>query len=244
MDLRNFIINPSWSTFGLVTICSVEQKDSPFAVMLGTAQNGGYPQAGGKKARIAVLPQASSRPNRSEASVEVYTKLGAGEVYWVTLDDSNKARALINKATAIWFPGSSQRQLYQQLDRAGLVDFIRLRHRVRVLIAGTSAGAAIISKVMISDAPELIIDQHFIARHRMDRLLSAVMDHSDRIGVGIGEATAIIVWGGSFTVIGKGSVVVMDARKANISKVKSGKLQSGKHMSLHVLESGQSYQFK
>ena len=47
-----------------------------------------------------------------------------------------------------------------------------------------------------------------------------------------------------FTVMGKGSVVVMDARKANIYKVKSGKLQSGKHMGLHVLEPGQSYQFK
>ena len=49
MDRRNFIINPSWSIFVLVTICSVEQKDSPFAVMLGTAQDGGYPQAGCKK---------------------------------------------------------------------------------------------------------------------------------------------------------------------------------------------------
>ena len=63
--------------------------------------------AGGKKARIAVLPQASSRPNRGEASVEVYSKLGAGEVYNVTLDDPKKARVLINKATAIWFSGGS-----------------------------------------------------------------------------------------------------------------------------------------
>ncbi len=250
--------------------CSLYAGESGSLVIVG---GGGTPEnvrrhfvelAGGKKARIAVLPQASSRLNRGEASVEVYTKLGAGEVYRVTLDDSNKARALINKATAIWFPGGSQRQLYQQLDKAGLVDFIRSRHRAGVPIAGTSAGAAIMSELMIPDAPEkpglvggntpitkglglvpeLIVDQHFIARHRMDRLLSAVMDHSDRIGVGIGEATAIIVRGGSFTVMGKGSVVVMDARKANISKVKSGKLQSGKQMSLHVLEPGQSYQFK
>lgn len=220
--------------------------------------------AGGKKARIAVLPQASSRHNRGEASVEVYTKLGAGEVYSVTLDDSKKARALINKATAIWFPGGSQRQLYQELDKAGLLDFIRLRHRAGVPIAGTSAGAAIMSEVMIPNAPEkpglvggntpitkglglvpeLIIDQHFIARHRMDRLLSAVMDHPDRIGVGIGEATAIIVRGGNFTVMGKGSVVVIDARKAKISNGKSGKLQSGSNLSLNILKAGQTFQFK
>ena len=49
MNRRNFIINSSWSTFGLVTMCSSAQKDSPFAVVLGTAQDGGYPQAGCKK---------------------------------------------------------------------------------------------------------------------------------------------------------------------------------------------------
>lgn len=220
--------------------------------------------AGGKKARIAVLPQASSRPNRGEASVEVYSKLGAGEVYNVTLDDPKKARALINKATAIWFPGGSQAQLYEALDKAGLVDFVRGRHRAGIPFAGTSAGAAIMSEVMIPNAPEkpgliggntpitkglglvpeLIVDQHFIARHRMDRLLSAVMDHPDRIGVGIGEATAIVVRGGNFTVMGKGSVVVMDARKAKIPGGKSGKLQSGVHLSLNILKAGQTFQFK
>ena len=220
--------------------------------------------AGGKKARIAVLPQASSRPNRGEASVGVYSKLGVGEVYNVTLDDPKKARVLINKATAIWFPGGSQQQLYQELDKAGLVDFIRGRHRAGIPCAGTSAGAAIMSEVMIPNAPEkpgliggntpitkglglvpeLIVDQHFIARHRMNRLLSAVMDHPDRIGVGIGEATAIVVRGGNFTVMGKGSVVVMDALKAKISDGKAGKLQSGVHLSLNILKAGQTFQFK
>ena len=220
--------------------------------------------AGGKKARIAVLPQASSRPNRGEASVEVYSKLGAGEVYNVTLDDPKKARALIKKATAIWFSGGSQAQLYEALDKAGLVDFVRARHQAGIPCAGTSAGAAIMSEVMIPNAPEkpgliggntpitkglglvpeLIVDQHFIIRHRMDRLLSAVMDHPDRIGVGIGEATAIVVRGGNFTVMGKGSVVVMDARKAKISDGKAGKLQSGVHLSLNILKAGQTFQFK
>ena len=220
--------------------------------------------AGGKKARIAVLPQASSRPNRGEASVEVYSKLGAGEVYSVSLDDPEKARAMIEMATAIWFPGGSQSQLYQELNNAGLVDFIRGRHRAGIPFAGTSAGAAIMSEIMIPSAPkkpglvggntpitkglglvpELIVDQHFIARHRMDRLLSAVMDHPDRIGVGIGESTAILVRGRKFNVMGQGSVVVVDARKAQISNSKPGSLQSGSRLSLHIFKAGQTFQFK
>jgi len=254
----------------LILSCTLNAGEPGVLVIVG---GGGTPEmvrkhfvelAGGEKARIAVLPQASSRPNRGEASVEVYTKLGVGEVYSVTLDDTKKARALINKATAIWFPGGSQGQLYQELDKAGLVEFVRGRHRAGIPFAGTSAGAAIMSEVMIPNAPEkpgligdntpvtkglglvpeLIIDQHFIARHRMDRLLSAVMDHPDRIGVGIGEATAIIVRGGNFSVMGKGSVVVIDARKAKISNGKSGKLQSGSNLSLNILKAGQTFQFK
>ena len=93
-------------------------------------------------------------------------------------------------------------------------------------------------------APQLIIDQHFVARHRMDRLMSAVLDHPDRIGVGIGEATAIVVHDGKFTVRGKGSVVVIDARKARISKGKLGSLQSGIGIGLYVFKAGQTFQFK
>ena len=78
----------------------------------------------------------------------------------------------------------------------------------------------------------------------MDRLLSAVLDHPDRIGVGIGEATAIIVRNGTFTVMGKGSVTVIDARKATIPKGKSGSLQSGLGVALHVFKAGQTFRFK
>ena len=220
--------------------------------------------AGGKKARIVVLPQASSRSDRGKDSQEMYSKLGAGEVFSVELDDPKRARTLISRAAAIWFPGGSQAQLYQELDKAGLVDFVRARHQAGIPCAGTSAGAAIMSEVMIPNtpkkpglikgntpiirglglAPQLIIDQHFVARHRMDRILSAVLDHPDRIGAGIGEATAIVVRNGKFTVMGKGSVVVIDARKATIPKAKPGSLQSGLGVALHVFKAGQTFRFK
>ena len=250
--------------------CALDAAESGSLVIVG---GGGIPEAvrkhfvelaGGKAARIAVLPQASSRPVRGQASVEMYSKLGAGEVYSVELDDPKKARAQIGRATAIWFSGGSQAQLYDALDKAGLVNFVRARYQAGIPFAGTSAGAAIMSEVMISNAPEksglvagntpineglglvseLIIDQHFVARHRMNRLVSAVLDHPDLIGVGIGESTAILVRGEKFTVMGKGSVVVIDARKARIPKGKPGKLQSGFGVGLHVFKAGQTFRFK
>jgi hypothetical protein len=44
--------------------------------------------------------------------------------------------------------------------------------------------------------------------------------------------------------MGKGSVVVIDTRKAKISNGKSGKLQSGSNLSLNILKAGQTFQFK
>jgi len=92
-------------------------------------------------------------------------------------------------------------------------------------------------------APGLIIDQHFIARRRMNRLLSAVLDHPDKIGVGIGEATAIIVRGKRFTVMGENSVIVIDPRAAKLAKPKKGKLQSATRLRLLVLKAGQEFLF-
>ena len=93
-------------------------------------------------------------------------------------------------------------------------------------------------------APGLIIDQHFIARRRMNRLLSAVIDHPNHLGVGIGEATAIIVRGKNFTVMGENSVIVIDPRAAKLAKPEKGKLQSAVGLKLNVLKPGQKFLFE
>ena len=71
--------------------------------------------AGGNDARIAVLPQASSRENRGESSVGIFSKLGA-KVFIVEIMNSKTARARLDEATAIWFPGGSQAVLYEALE--------------------------------------------------------------------------------------------------------------------------------
>ena len=218
--------------------------------------------AGGKAARIAVLPQASSREDRGQSSVKMFSELGA-KVFIVELKNPEAARTRLKEATAIWFPGGSQTALYDDLKKAGLVKYIRDRHAQGLPIAGTSAGAAVMSAVMIPAmpdnpalrsgntptipglglAPGLIIDQHFIVRRRMNRLLSAVIDHPDLLGVGIGETTAIIVRGKRFTVMGENSVIVIDSRAAKLAKPEKGKLQSAIGLRLHALKTGQEFLF-
>ena len=218
--------------------------------------------AGGKAARIAVLPQASSREDRGQTSVKMFSKLGA-KVFIVELKNPKTALARLDRATAIWFSGGSQAALYAALEKAALVKYIRERHARGLPIAGTSAGAAVMSSVMIPAMPEnpglragntpatpglglapgLIIDQHFIVRRRMNRLLSAVLDHPGYIGVGIGEATAIIVRGKRFTVMGENSVIVIDPSEAKQAHPAKGKIQSATGLRLHVLKAGHEYLF-
>ena len=256
-------------TFLFCFSCAVRAAEQGPLVIVG---GGGTPLAvlqhfvklaGGKTARIAVLPQASSRENRGESSVEMFSKLGA-KVFIVEIINSKAARVRLDEATAIWFPGGSQAVLYEALEKSDLVKYIRDRHAQGLPIGGTSAGAAVMSAVMIPVMPEkpalrvgntpttpglglvpgLIIDQHFIARRRMNRLMSAVLDHPNQVGVGIGEATAIVVHGDKFTVRGKGSVIVIDARKVRISIGKAGDLQSGIGIGLCVFKTGQNFRFK
>jgi cyanophycinase len=116
----------------------------------------------------------------------------------------------------------------ERLNQLELVKLIRERHARGMVAGGTSAGAAVMSKVMIAgDAskageppliaeglglwPEAIVDQHFVARGREPRLRVAVKMHPELLGVGIDEGTAVLVRGNDFEVIG-GSVTVIDAR--------------------------------
>jgi len=67
--------------------------------------------------------------------------------------------------------------------------------------------------------PGVIVDQHFVARQRSNRLLSVILEHPELLGVGVDEDTAIWVTpGGTLEVIGSRSVVVYDAAKATVTR--------------------------
>jgi cyanophycinase len=87
------------------------------------------------------------------------------------------------------------------------------------VLGGTSAGAAICSQVMIREGRNeplfgtgfsilsgVIIDQHFSARRRQERLSRAVLTHPKLAGLGIDEGTGILFRNGSIEVLGKGDV--------------------------------------
>lgn len=90
----------------------------------------------------------------------------------------------------------------------------------------------------------LSIDQHFVKRKRDDRLISVVLEHPRLIGVGIDEATAIIVNPDStFDVLGDNGVIVYDATKANSIRTDRNGNLSARNMRMDILSSGDRHSF-
>lgn len=167
--------------------------------------------AGGSRARLVVIPSYDATPaeerdlirewkNRRAATVDVARTRARGDK--ACLDLASKIR----QATGVWITGGRQSvtaeyysgseietELHQLLERGGV-------------IGGTSAGAAVMSRVMITEGRKqakitqgldlfhgAVVDQHFMHRNRLTRLRGVLDQHPHAIGVGIDEGTALVV---------------------------------------------------
>jgi cyanophycinase len=216
--------------------------------------------AGGPRAIVAVLPQSSAEPDAGDESVQMWRDAGASESRKVDFADRAKARAALERATLIWIPGGDQNRFMKAIAGTRLDDVIRARHAAGAVVGGTSAGAAVLSKIMITgDAdleslgsgrtmtadglgllPELIVDQHFLKRQRQNRLMSLVLDRPAFVGVGVDEATAAIVEGSTITVVGRSAVMIVDARHARVEPAAPGQPVAGRDVRVTILRDGMS----
>lgn len=196
--------------------------------------------AGGRSARIAIVPTASSfQEEVSAAYRQTFGRLGATALSVVNPASRADAHdpelvSRIDEATGVFLSGGSQLRLSQFFPGTPLGTALHRAHARGAVIGGTSAGASIMSQFMISMGSEgatprqrtsqltaglglvqgVIIDQHFAQRSRYGRLMSVVASSPQLIGIGIDENTAIEITGQQFTVLGAGVVHVIDARTA------------------------------
>jgi cyanophycinase len=217
--------------------------------------------AGGKRARVLVIPHASEDNDSGPESQVMWRQAGAGQVAVLDLKDRGAALAAIRQADLIWMPGGDQTRLMQILRQQGLVEALRERFRRGATVGGTSAGAAVMSPAMLTEAaqletvladaakmpeglglwPGVIVDQHLVRRCRFNRLLSAVLSQPGKVGIGIDECTAVVVSGRSFEVVGKSNVIVIDARGTVPITPKEGEPEAAANVSLHVLKAGMKF---
>ncbi|HWN45198.1 MAG TPA: cyanophycinase [Thermoanaerobaculia bacterium] len=227
--------------------------------------------AGGPDANVVVLATASEFAETGDRYAGIFESLHADTVEVLRVRSREDALAagsgvldLLEFASGLFITGGSQLRISAALGGTAIADTIRRRHAAGMVVAGTSAGAAILSEHMISMgdsgttprrrlvqmakglglAPELVIDQHFRQRDRLGRLVTALSYNPDPLGIGVDEDTAAVIHRGELRVIGSGAVTVLDAsgvRYTDSSEVRRGQALSMLGLKLDFLTSGCRY---
>jgi len=196
--------------------------------------------AGGANAKLVVIPSADPENPLGDEELETWRTLGAAQVrrlHAFTRDEAERPEfaEVLADATGVWICGGKQSRLARAyLDTPVEAALRRVVERGGV-VGGTSAGSAILSRVMLvfdelrqglDLVPNAIVDQHFVARNREDRLRRALAAHPDRVGMGIDEATVLVIHGRSLTVKGDSVVTLLLApstrRPERIERLKAG----------------------
>ncbi|CAN5328532.1 cyanophycinase [soil metagenome] len=195
--------------------------------------------AGGAENRIELLTCASGIPEKVwEDYRKIFKKLGAenlGNLFIRDHEIENNEKEILRrleKADLILLTGGDQKQLINNLRGTEFHELMLQRYlHDDFIIAGTSAGAMALSGVSILGEKEgniyqkddlimdtglgfmnhTIIDTHFTQRSRLERLAQAIVLYPDKLGIGIGEDTALIIKDGNdCEVIGSGKIILID----------------------------------
>jgi cyanophycinase len=233
--------------------------------------------AGGPNAKILIIPNAGSeQKSNSEEEQANFIKLGAKADYLLFTRETADEEVNLKKmewANAVFFLGGDQVDLTRDMLGTKLLQKAYDIYNNGGVVGGSSAGAAVMSEVMITGnelvnkdstvsfvtiekgnvevkqgfgfIKTVIIDQHFLKRKRHNRTISILIEHPNLIGVAIDESTSIIVNPDeTFDVYGNNQVLVYDPTKStNIRDNGKGRLGIS-NMKLDVLISGDKYDIK
>ena len=223
-----------------------------------------------KGGRLVIATVASHEPDGYfESYREAFAGIGVTDLVELYVEERSQSLQspslkALDGAGGVFFSGGDQLRISSQIGDTPIERRIRELHEAGAVIAGTSAGASVMSETMlvkgasaesyrIGDlhmAPglglirDLIIDQHFAERGRYGRLLGAVAHNPRLLGVGIDENTAIVVEGRGFRVIGSGAAYVVDGEDSthsNIAEARAERALSMFNVCMHVLSSGDRF---
>lgn len=231
-------------------------------------------RAGGSDARIVVLPQASRLPETGKEYSQVFKKLGLKHKP-VSLAFRDRAQAdrkhhleLLRDATGIFIAGGTQMRLTSLLGGTKFEEELLAAYRRGAVIAGTSAGTAVQSKLMIAYGrggptpregmarfgtgfgftDRIVFDQHFRQRDRLGRLVYAISMHPGALGVGVDENTAAIVEEDRYiTVCGRSAITIVDGKSmtaSNVPEITNSRPVAVSGLVIHVLTEGCSFDMR
>lgn len=229
-------------------------------------RNGGY---------IVFLPMSSADPDSSVYyAKQQFLKKGITNLVGLNFKKgvSYPASRLdsVRNAKMIYITGGDQNRFMDVVLGTEIEKAIHDAYKKGSVVSGTSAGAAVMSRIMITGnelkhkeysetfqsieaenietkqglglVDNVIIDQHFIARSRHNRLISAVIEFPGMKGIGIDESTAILVKGTEAEVLGDSQVIIFE-NPGKVKTVKGGKLGT-RGIVMSVLLPGEKFSLK
>jgi cyanophycinase len=228
--------------------------------------------SGGVNASILIVPVPSDFPLVTATLYRsLFENLGIKNISMLEATSRQEiikvdAKELMKSVTGVFLTGGDQLRLSALI--GGTQFLTELKSKVRkgkLVLAGSSAGAACMSSTMIVRGEptvqplrdsirlspglgilkNIIIDQHFTQRARLTRLITAVSYNPSNLGIGIDENTAIhIRKDGELEVLGAGTVTVIDGSNItynNIAEVHESDPFSIMGLQVNILSSGVRY---
>jgi cyanophycinase len=197
--------------------------------------------AGGAKARILIIPWATSEP---ESSYDYLKKdlvafnpqtIDLAPIAPMTVEKKEKFLNQLKSATGVFFTGGDQVKIMEVLKDRSLMQSLQQKYTSGAVFGGTSAGTAIMSHKMITGEGDftvidgtkvetveglgllpndVIVDQHFIKRQRQNRLFGLLLQGGREFGIGIDEDTAVLIRDNRYgEVIGGRQVMTIDPQR-------------------------------
>jgi len=215
----------------LIAIGGAEDKQNKAEVLRAVLDT-----AKGSASRVHVITTATNYPDEvAETYQNAFTRLGVQACEISHIETANEAAdpdflRKIDKADIVFFSGGDQSKLARILKDTPLTDKLKKRRTTGLIIAGTSAGAAVMSACMVTGgtpedaarkggittgdgfglAENIIFDTHFMNRGRLPRLFNLIAANPSKTGIGLDEDTAAILHDdGRLDVIGSGSVTIV-----------------------------------
>jgi len=224
---------------------------------------------------IAILPMSSAEPDSSyfyiKSDIEKACKNTIAYLNFTAATEHDPAMLdSVKNARLIFITGGDQSRFMKIVGKGPIYQAIHAAFNRGATVAGTSAGAAVMSKQMITGnqlsdtvyhetigkllaknieikeglglVEHVIIDQHFVVRSRYNRLISALHDYPGFLGIGIDESTAIIIHHKQVNVVGESQVLLFSAPQP-IQTTKADQLKA-KKIELTIFTAGDKFQLK
>lgn len=205
-----FLLFIGFSTYAETNLLLIGGGDHPKGVIDRFVQH-----AGGTQARILVITWATDYPDDAFEGIYQELKINSGieisEAPRRPLSSASRKVFLqkLKSATGVYFTGGDQNKIMQVFSDHSLFSAVTSFYQQGHVVAGTSAGTAIMSPRMITGngsetipglglLPGVILDTHFIVRKRLERLKAALLKFPTLVGLGIDEDNAIWVRNGKF----------------------------------------------